>query len=167
MLSLFEENEISGKSAENGRTSQLYKIIRNGPVRPVYDSFWTQRPPKVQKICLGSIPQHIRPPRADSRIFAIFSAISSNFASRENPIFLTSESIKMVEKWFFCKYFETFKNFATLAPFWYFYIVRTSNTSEMPNFWNLVVSFSQAMCISLFWKPLIYKIFNIFNFHSY
>ena len=32
------------------------------------------------------------------RNFSIFSEISSNFASRENPIFLTSESIKMVEK---------------------------------------------------------------------
>ena len=154
MLSLLEQNEISGKSTENGRTSQLYKIIRNGPTRPVYDSFWSQRPPKVQKISLGSIPQHIRPPRADSRIFAIFSEISSNFASRENPIFLTSESIKMVEKWFFCKYFETFKKYDTLAPFWYFYIVCTSNISEMMSFWNLVVPFFLLMWFSLFWKSL-------------
>ena len=65
---------------------------------------------KSKKISLGSIPQHIRTPRADSRIFAIFSEISPNFSCREKPIFLTSNSEKLVEKWFFSNIFEISKN---------------------------------------------------------
>ena len=45
--------------------------------------------------------------------------------------FLTSESEKNVQKLIFFKCFETFKNYDTLAPFWYIYIGRTPSRSKI------------------------------------
>ena len=48
-LSKIFKHAVSRKSAKSGPTSKLYKIMNNGRTRPVYDSFWPQGPPKVQK----------------------------------------------------------------------------------------------------------------------
>ena len=81
-----DQNAISGKSAKNGPTSQKHNFFENGRTRLVYDSFWPQRPPKLQKIGLGWFPQLARPPRADLRFFSIFSEISFWATGPRKPI---------------------------------------------------------------------------------
>ena len=92
-----------------------------------------------------------------------FPRILPNFKCPEKPVFSWSESQKRGGKWFFANFFDFFWNYDTLAPIWYFYFVRTPNTSKTPRFGNLVVRFFLLMCISLFWKPLIYIIHLILS----
>ena len=96
-----DQNGISGKSAKNAPTSRPHNFVKNGRTRLVYDSFWSQGPPKLQKTGLGWFPQLARPLRADLRIFPIFSKISPGQPISKKVIFLTSESEKMIENDFF------------------------------------------------------------------
>ena len=64
-----------------------------------------------------------------SEIFSIFSEISPGQPRSKKVIFLTSESEKMIENYFFFKFFETSKKYGTSAPEWYIYIGRTPNRS--------------------------------------
>ena len=107
------KNGISGKSAEYGQTSQKNNFFENGRMRLVYDSFWPQGPPKLQKIGLGWFPQLTRPPRPDSWFFRIFSEISKWVADLQKPISWASESEKNVRKLIFSKCFDFPKNYDT------------------------------------------------------
>ena len=64
-----------GNQPKNAPTSPKHNFFENGRTRLVYDSFWPQRPPKLQKMGLWWIPQLVRPPRADLR----FSRFFENF----------------------------------------------------------------------------------------
>ena len=96
-----DQNEISKKSARNGPTSQKYNFIENGRTRLVYDSFWPQGPPKLQKIGLGWFPPFVRHPRTDLRFFSDFSRISSWDVGPRKQIFQPVESEKNVRKLIF------------------------------------------------------------------
>ncbi len=149
-----DQNEISKKSARNGPTSQKHNFIENGRTRLVYDSFWPQGPPKLQKIGLGWFPPFVRHPRTDLRFFSDFSRNSSWDVDPRKQIFQPVESEKNVRKWFFSKCFETFKKYDTWAPFWYIHIDRTPNIRGAWVFWKQSGHFSILIGLSLFWKPL-------------
>ena len=155
MLSLLEENEISGKSAENGRTSQLYKITRYGPTRPVYDSFWPQGPPKDQKIGLGGFRNLSDLQRAIHqflRFFGEISVITRNFKNRVPQLSSSNFFSKII---FMQKHLNPWK-LNTLAPFWYIYFGLTPITSKVFDFWNPKTHISQTIGNTLLWNPLIY-----------
>ena len=67
----------------------LIFIVKNGRARLVYDSFWSQGPPRLQKIGLGWFLQLARPLRADLR----------NFPNKKFGNFTWAADIK--KKWFF------------------------------------------------------------------
>ena len=149
-----DQNGISGKSAKNDLTSPKHNFIGNGRTRLVYDLFWPQGPPKLQKIGLGWFPQLTRSPRADLRIFRIFLEISRCTPNPRKPSSWTSESEKNVWKLIFSKIFWNFKKYDTLAPFWYIYIGRTPSGSKITILWNHNDHISKAVGPALFWKPL-------------
>ena len=149
-----DQNEISKKSARNGPTSQKHNFIENRRARLVYDSFWPQGPPKLQKIGLGWFPPFVRHPRTDLRFFSDFSRILSWDVDPRKQIFQPVESEKNVRKLIFSKCFETFKKYDTWAPFWYVHIGGTPSRSKITILGTLSGHFSILMRISLFWKPL-------------
>ena len=83
-----DQNGISDKSAKNAPTSPKDNFFENGRVRLVYDSFWPQGPPKLQKIGLGRFPQLVRPPWADLQISRIFLEISTSATDPRKTEFL-------------------------------------------------------------------------------
>ena len=83
-----DQNSISEKSAKNAPTSPKHNFIGNGRTRLVYDSFWPQGPPKLQKIGLGWFPQLTRPPRINLRFFSIFSRIPTSTSDPQKTEFL-------------------------------------------------------------------------------
>ena len=131
-----DQNGISGKSAKNGTTLRAPNFFKNGRTRLVYDSFLSQGPPNLQKTGLGRFPQLARPLRADLRIFSIFSEISIWAADSQKTIFLTSESEKMIENYFFDQNLGFPWKYGTSAPEWYIHIGHTPNRSKDPSFWN-------------------------------
>ena len=158
------QNWISWKSTKNTPTSGPRNFFKNGRTRLVYDSFWSQGPPKLQKTGLGWFPQLARPLWTDLRIFSIFSEISIWAAATQKVIFWLQSPKKWSKINFFFKFFEFSKKYDTSAPEWYIYIGRTPNISGAWIFWNLVVPFYKAMWFALFWKPLNRE--NIEHFYN-
>ena len=149
-----DQNGISDKSAKNAPTSPKTNFFENGRVRLVYDSFWPQGPPKLQKIGLGWFPPFVRHPRTDLRFFSDFSRISSWDVGPRKQIFQPVESEKNVRNFIFSIFMNFLKNYDTLAPFWYIHIDRTPNIRGAWVFWKQSGHFSQLIGLSLFWKPL-------------
>ena len=125
----FPGNQTKMVQLHNNITSSIM-----GRTRLVYASFWSHRPPRVQKTGLGWVPQLARPPRADLRNFSFFSEISVWVADREKPIFLTFESEKKCQKYFFSRFCSFPWKCDTSAPFWYIYFGRTPSRSNSLSF---------------------------------
>ena len=149
-----DQNGISGKSVKNAPTSRPHNFFKNGRMKLVYDSFWSQEPPKLQKTGLGWVPQLARPRRVDLRFFSIFRKFRSGPRILKNRFFGLLSPKKNVRKWIVFKFCNFPKNYDTSAPFLYIYIGRTPNRSKITILGNPIVHFSKVMCISLFWKPL-------------
>ena len=123
-----DQNAISRKSAKNAPTSQKYNFIENGRTRLVYDSFWPQGPPRLQKIGLGWFPQLARPPRTDLRFFSIFSEISRWAVEPRKTEFLDFRVRKK------CSKIDFFKMFWNSQKIWYLSSILVKLEGLCPSF---------------------------------
>ena len=143
--------EISHKMPNFTKSENLQKWSHEVGI---CDSFWPQRPPKVQKIGLGWFPQLVRPPRADLRKFSIFF---ENFVlcGRSSKINFLNFRVRN----FFSKII--FHNICQFSlKLWYFSSILVyshraySHKTEIPIIWNKNGRFFPLMCNTLFWNAL-------------
>ena len=106
-----DQNGISGKSTKNGLTSPKHNFFGNGRTKLVYDSFWQQGPPKLQKNWFGEVSPTY--PTSPDR-FAIFLGFFGNFEvgrrSSKNRVLGLPSPKKMFENWFFQNVLKFSKN---------------------------------------------------------